>query len=164
MEKNKPALTSDVVVVEITEDVCRVLLVKRKNPPYAGLWAFPGGFVEENETLEDAAKRELYEETSLLCESLKLIDVFSDPNRDPRERVVTCVYLCVIKERAKVEAGSDANEALWFDIDKLPKLAFDHEKIFDQALAMLRYHAGRIKDVLSFFPENITLKDLKKLI
>jgi 8-oxo-dGTP diphosphatase len=107
-----------------------IVLVKRRNPPYAGMWALPGGFVEYGETVEDAVKREIMEETGLAVEIEKLVGVYSDPGRDPRGHTVSVVFLCK-KAGGSLKADSDAADARLFPLAKLPPLAFDHRKIID---------------------------------
>lgn len=117
-------LTVDAVIREER----KVALIKRKNPPFEGAWALPGGFVEYGETVEDAVKREAREETGLEVEIEKLVGVYSDPERDPRGHMISVVYLCEMIS-GKLHADTDAQEAKWFSIKCLPELAFDHEKI-----------------------------------
>ena len=105
----------------------KIVLIKRKNPPYENYYALPGGFVEKGETVEQALIREAKEETGLDLEILKLVGVYSDPERDPRGRVVSLCYLA--KANGKLAPASDACEIKLFDISELPELAFDHEKM-----------------------------------
>lgn len=124
MEFKNPASTADIIV----ENEGKVLLVKRKNPPYREMWAIPGGFIEyAKETLEDAARRELREETGLEALNLTLVGVYSAPDRDPRGHVIAHVYSAEVNGRPK--NGDDAKAVKFFSLDKLPKLAFDHDKI-----------------------------------
>ena len=105
----------------------KIVLIKRKNPPYENYYALPGGFVEKGETVEQALIREAKEETGLDLEVLKLVGVYSDPERDPRGRVVSLCYLA--KANGNLAPASDAGEIKLFDISELPELAFDHEKM-----------------------------------
>jgi 8-oxo-dGTP diphosphatase len=126
-EYKKPASTVDLIV----EKEKRILLIKRKHPPFQGCWAIPGGFLEcDKETLEDAAIRELKEETNIDAKTsdIYLIGVYSNPNRDPRGHVISHVYV-VTKYEGDPKAMDDAKELKWFSLDNLPKLAFDHNKI-----------------------------------
>jgi 8-oxo-dGTP diphosphatase len=129
MRKSGPSLAVDAIILEDEA----VVLVKRKNPPYRGMWALPGGFVEYGETVEDAVKREVAEETGLAVEIVKLAGVYSDPKRDPRGHTVSVVFLCK-KIGGELAADSDAADACVFALTKLPHLAFDHEKIIEEAM------------------------------
>ncbi len=134
------SLTVDAIVFGYEpKEGLAVLLVKRKYQPFKGSWAIPGGFVLEKESLEDAVKRELKEEAGIEVNFLEQLYSFGEPNRDPRSRIVTIAYYGLIR-RSKFElfASTDAEDAQWFSINKLPKLAFDHQKIFDRALERLQ--------------------------
>jgi len=129
----RPSVTVDVVVIAAMESEPRVLLVKRKHPPFEGGWALPGGFVEPYEPLEAAARRELYEETGVDPHDVEQLHTFGDPGRDPRGWTVSVAYLAVLSEdefhALRPRAGSDAAETGWFDLHNLPPLAFDHADI-----------------------------------
>lgn len=134
----RPALTTDAVVFIKSGDELKILLIQRKNPPFLGYWAFPGGFVEMNETLEESAARELREETGLDNVELKQFKTYGTINRDPRGRTVSVVYYGFVdKAESHVHAEDDANEAQWFPISYLPKLAFDHQDILNDLLEEL---------------------------
>jgi len=137
-----PALTADVVLLALGEGDPRVLLVQRGNPPFRGMWAFPGGFVDVGEPPSDAAARELREETGIQDLHLEQLRAFGAPGRDPRGHVVTIAYLSVIAGHAMplLKPGSDAAKARWWSIRGLPALAFDHHEILTYALG--RVHAG----------------------
>lgn len=122
-------VTVDAVILRAQEDGDEVLLIERKHAPYEGCWAIPGGFVDMDETLADAAKRELYEETGIVVEKLVQIHTFDAINRDPRDRTISTVFLGFANEDATIKAGDDASMADWFSMDALPPLAFDHEQI-----------------------------------
>jgi 8-oxo-dGTP diphosphatase len=119
-----------------------VLLIRRKHDPFAGKWALPGGFVDENETLEAAARRELHEETGLEVEGLQQLQTFGDPGRDPRGWTIAVAFLARVDAgKLQPEAADDAAEAAWHRLDQLPPLAFDHEQILAcarQQLALRR--------------------------
>jgi 8-oxo-dGTP diphosphatase len=133
----RPALTVDVVLAT-REARPRVLLIQRKKDPFAGKWALPGGFVDENEKLADAARRELQEETGLRVEDLEQLYAAGDPGRDPRGWTVSVVFLArVDADESKLSAGDDAAAAAWHPLDELPPLAFDHEMILGRAKARL---------------------------
>jgi 8-oxo-dGTP diphosphatase len=134
-EYPRPLLAVDIVLLSQGETHPKVLLVRRGREPYAGTWAFPGGFVELGESRESAARRELGEETGLVGVALRQLGAFGDPGRDPRGWVVTVAYTGVVPdERAKLVEGDDAAEARWWPTDDLPPLAFDHWKILEYAL------------------------------
>lgn len=125
----RPSLTVDIAVVTL-EARPRVLLIQRKAEPFAGKWALPGGFVDENERLADAARRELKEETGLEPSELEQLHTFGDPGRDPRGWTVSVVYLTRVRpDELTPVAGDDAAAVSWFPLDDLPSLAFDHAEI-----------------------------------
>ncbi len=126
----KPSVTTDCIVMKGPLDRREVLLIKRKRNPFMQKWAFPGGFVEIDEDLIDGAIRELEEETGLTNIGLKQFGTYGKPGRDPRGWTISVVYYGFIQEgNLVVTAGDDAAEACWFDLKKLPPLAFDHEEI-----------------------------------
>lgn len=134
----RPALTVDLVVLRPHEDRLQVLLVQRRHDPYQGRWALPGGFVDENEPLDQAARRELAEETGLTGVPLEQFGAFGDPGRDPRGWTVTVAYLARPSSAVtELRAGDDAARVAWFDVNQLPPLAFDHENIIKKALSRL---------------------------
>lgn len=129
----RPALTVDLVLAT-REDRPRVLLIRRKHDPFAAKWALPGGFVDENERLIDAARRELKEETGLEIDQIEQLYTAGNPGRDPRGWTVSVVYLAQVDpEQLKPVAADDAEAVGWFHIDELPVLAFDHEMILARA-------------------------------
>ena len=133
----RPAVTVDIVIFA-GEDP-DLLLIRRKHVPFEGCWALPGGFVEMDESLEEAALRELEEETGISDVTLTEVGAFGDPARDPRGRVITIAYAAVLEKRLlKVEAGSDAAEVGWFSTANLPTLAFDHKEIIQKALEIIK--------------------------
>jgi 8-oxo-dGTP diphosphatase len=134
----RPALTVDVAIVT-GEHRPRVLLVRRKHPPFAGAWALPGGFVDEGETLEEAGRRELREETGLDVKQLRQLQAFGDPGRDPRGWTVSVVFVGRANP-AKVQprAKDDAAEAAWHSLARPPALAFDHAAILAVVRRRLR--------------------------
>ncbi len=133
----RPALTVDAVVFRKEDQRIQVLLIQRKHSPFEGMWALPGGFVEMDEDLDEAAARELEEETGLKNIVLKQLHTFGAPNRDPRHRTVSVVFFGWLTDMQQAVAGDDAQNLNWFDIDHLPDLAFDHEKIMQLALQTL---------------------------
>ena len=128
----RPAVTADIVILHRSENGFSVLLIERKNPPFEGSWAIPGGFVDMDETLEEAALRELEEETSLSGVELHQFHTFSKVDRDPRHRTITTVFIGYADaSQITPNAGDDAANAKWFSLDALPALAFDHDFILD---------------------------------
>ena len=138
----RPSLTVDIALV--TRDAAPwVLLIRRKADPFAGQWALPGGFVDENERLIDAARRELKEETGIEQADLEQLHTFGDPGRDPRGWTVSVVYLALVSpDQLSATAGDDAAEVGWFPLDKLPPLAFDHADILARVVHRLADRAG----------------------
>jgi 8-oxo-dGTP diphosphatase len=133
----RPALTVDVAVVT-REPRPRVLLIRRKHDPFAGTWALPGGFVDENEPLASAACRELEEETGVTGAILEQLYTSGDPGRDPRGWTVSVVYLAQVEPGAvKPVAADDAAEVNWFPLDEPPELAFDHAKLLSRVRVRL---------------------------
>ncbi len=145
MDKEFISLTADSVV--FTRDVegrILVLLIQRKSEPFKGGWALPGGFVDYNENLEDAAMRELQEETRLNVDAVRQIGAFGDPDRDPRKHTVSVAYWAEVPPESMDDAkgGDDAEDAKWFHVDELPQLGFDHDKILDAGLDAFRKYKG----------------------
>ncbi len=135
-EHPRPALTADCVLVAHVDDRPCVLLIERAQPPFAGHWALPGGFVDEGEDLEPAARRELLEETGLQIGALRQIGAWGTPGRDPRGWVVSVVFRGdVDASTLQPQAGDDAARVAWHPVDALPDLAFDHGDILRAALA-----------------------------
>ena len=129
-EYPRPAVSADIAVFRNQGKDLQILLIFRKNDPYKGMWALPGGFMEMDETLEQTAARELEEETGLKDINLKQFRTFSQLDRDPRTRVITTVFFGFTSmENSAAVGGDDAAEAKWFPLDALPALAFDHHDI-----------------------------------
>ena len=134
-----PAVTTDIAIFARARESVEILLIRRKNPPYQGAWALPGGFLDKDETAETCAARELEEETGVSAEGLELVGVYSEPERDPRGRTVTLAYAAMVDAGSiRPEARDDAAEVGWFDIGDLPALAFDHDRIIADAIAMMQ--------------------------
>jgi len=159
----KPSVTADIVIFTIKDNDLKVLLVKRKIAPFKDTWALPGGFVRINESLEDAAKRELEEETGVKDVYLEQLYSFGDPKRDPRGRVITIPFLALIDgEKVKLHASSDAEFAKWHSAYSLPQLGFDHKKIIDDALKHLRSEIENTNIAFQIMPEKFTLSELQR--
>jgi 8-oxo-dGTP diphosphatase len=134
----RPSVTVDLVIVT-KEAKPRVLLIRRKKPPFAGAWALPGGFIEMDESLEASARRELEEETGIRVAKLTQLATFGDPGRDPRGRTISVVYLARVNaNQVNPSAADDAAEVGWFSLQRPPALAFDHRDILTRARIFLR--------------------------
>ena len=131
----RPAVTADCIVMT-REPEPQVLLIQRGHEPFKGCWAFPGGFMNMDETTEQCAIRELEEETGLKVNNLHQVGAYSKVDRDPRGRTVTVAYLAIIETPIEVLGQDDAAKAQWFLINALPPLAFDHEEILKDAIAL----------------------------
>ena len=128
----RPAVTADIVVLKQQDNRYFVLLIERKHPPFEGMWAFPGGFMDMDETLEETALRELEEETGLSGVELEQFYTFSAVNRDPRHRTITTVFIGFADGiTVKPHAADDASAVEWFPLDGLPPLAFDHGMVME---------------------------------
>ena len=132
-----PAVTVDVVVFTTRDDDLKVLLIRRGREPFKDIWALPGGIIDIDEGLEQAARRELKEETGVDVVDLQQVGAFGDPDRDPRERVITVAYYAMIPfDQLRVEASSDASDAKLFSVNDLPELACDHALILQRAVRL----------------------------
>ena len=153
---------TDCVIFAYEDWKLKVLLVKRGGEPYKGEWALPGGFLRGDETAREGALRELKEETALEASAIGELGVFSDPSRDPRERVITIAFYALVKP-SKVQGGDDADEAAWFPIDDLPQLAFDHADIIHSALERLKRDIHFEPIGFDLLDEEFTIPDLQRL-
>ena len=131
----RPAVTADCIVIT-REAEPKVLLIQRGGEPFKGAWAFPGGFMDIDETTEKCAIRELEEETGLRVSDIKQIGAYSKVDRDPRGRTITVAYLTIIDEPIAVTGQDDAANAEWWPVDALPPLAFDHDEIMADAMQL----------------------------
>ena len=160
----RPSVTVDVVMMSLRQRDLQVLLVKRRSWPYEGMWAIPGGFVNMDESLEAAARRELQEETNVQNVYLEQLYTFGDPGRDPRTRVITVVYFALLdSERLQVKAGDDAADVSWYSVYHLPPLAFDHARILQYALDRLRGKLQYTQIAFNLLPEQFTLRELQRV-
>lgn len=153
----------DIVVFTIQSGVLNVLLVKRKIPPFVGQYAIPGGFVLDDEDLNEAALRELKEETGVDDVYLEQLYSFGDPGRDPRGRVISVSYFALISADRTLQPGTDASEAAWWPVGRLPSLAFDHAAIMEYALERLRNKLEYTTVGFQLLPEKFTLTELQKV-
>lgn len=142
-----------------------VLLIKRKYAPFKNLWAIPGGFVLDDESLEEAVVRELQEETGITVTYLEQLYTFGDVNRDPRKRVVSVAYFAIVKSSQfrQLKASTDAEEAKWFSIEQLPKLAFDHKQILAVAIERIRTKIRYEPIGFELLDKKFAFADLEKL-
>ena len=155
-----PAVTTDCVVFGYDGLRLNVLLVERGEGPYTGCWAFPGGYLNIDEDAPDGARRELMEETHLSVSNIEQLGAFTAPDRDPRERVISIAYF-TLTHIQDVQGDDDARQAKWFPISELPKLAFDHQEIFNQALK-------RLSDYLklktgNFFSDSFSYEEIDEI-
>ena len=157
-----PAVTTDCVIFGFNGERLQVLLIERGIEPYKGRWAFPGGFLKMDETAEEGALRELKEETGLENAYIQQLHTFSDPNRDPRERVITIAYYALVRIQ-EVKGGDDAASARWFSLDEIPPLAFDHDYILRMATQRLREQIHFQPIGFELLPEKFTIKELQSL-
>lgn len=161
-EYPRAALTVDCAVFGFDSGSLQVLLIRRGLEPFRHHWALPGGFVRVEESLEDAARRELEEETGLHGVFLEQLYTFGRLNRDPRERVVSIAWFALVKPSA-LSASTDAAEANWFSVSDLPPLAFDHAEILDTALERLRGKLTYQPIGFELLPPKFTLTQLQSL-
>ena len=131
-EYPRPAVTTDAILVAKENNQTSVLLIQRGIDPYKDHWALPGGFVEMDEELEDACARELKEETGITNIQLHQLAAFGAVNRDPRGRTISVVFWASVPSKLKAQSGDDAQNAKWFNLNDLPPLAFDHQKVIQQ--------------------------------
>lgn len=157
-----PSVTTDCVIFGFDGTSLKVLLVERGLEPFKGRWAFPGGFLNMDESAEVGALRELQEETGLTGAYIKQFHTFSQPDRDPRERVITIAYYALVRLQ-NVRGGDDASRAEWFALDKVPALAFDHDLILRVALNELRKQIHFEPIGFELLPEKFTIKELQLL-
>jgi len=156
------ALTVDCVVFGLDDHDLKVMLIQRGQPPFEGKWALPGGFVHLDETLEEAARRELEEETGLRKVFLEQLYAFGAVGRDPRERVVSVAYYALVNlSDHKVQSSTDARDAAWFGVHESPSLAFDHAQILRVALERLRSKLQREPVGFELLPKKFTLSQLQ---
>lgn len=157
-----PSVTTDCVIFGFDGVKLRVLLVERGIEPYKGRWAFPGGFLNMDESAEAGALRELKEETGLEGAYIRQFHTFTDPHRDPRERVITIAYYALVKLQ-EVQGGDDAAAARWFALDEVPQLAFDHDQILRKAQQTLRQQIHFEPIGFELLPEKFTIRELQNL-
>ncbi len=159
-----PAVTVDVVVFTIENDDLKVLLIQRDLEPFEGQWALPGGFIEIDERLSDAARRELKEETGVTANVLEQFYTFGRPDRDPRERIITVAYYALIpNDELSLAAGDDARDAQLYSTDELPALAGDHESIFRLAKQRVTERLNDAYFAFQMLPKAFTMYELRRV-
>jgi len=163
-EHPRPALAVDCVVFGLDREDLKVMLIKRGEKPFRGRWALPGGFVRMSESLDEAARRELEEETGLRDVFLEQLYTFGEPKRDPRGRTVSVAYYALVQlEGRVVKASTDAADAAWFSVNDVPELAFDHDRILETAVNRLRGKVRYVPIGFELLPERFTLTQLQQL-
>jgi 8-oxo-dGTP diphosphatase len=170
-EAQHPRVAADVAVFAFRDGAMNVLLVRRRYEPYESYWALPGGLMGPDETLEEAAERELREETNVTDTYMEQLATFSELDRDPRGRVISCCYLALVDGgRVRLRPGSDAREAVWRPLEPLLReteagtvLAFDHDQILAYARQRLAYKLEYQNVAWSLLPETFTLSELRRV-
>ncbi len=157
-------MSTDCVIFGYVDSLLQVALIERKQEPFLGYWALPGGFMEGDETAEQCALRELQEETGIQKVHVEQFHLFSAPERDPRGRVLTLAFFALVDptELGKLEAGTDASKALWCSLKDLPPLAFDHVDILNMALTRLRDELRIRPLAFNLLPKHFTLTELQR--
>jgi 8-oxo-dGTP diphosphatase len=159
-----PAVAADLAIFTLHEGRLRMLLIQRARDPFKEGWALPGGFVRIHEDLDAAAARELEEETGVAGAYLEQVGAFGNPARDPRERVISVAFFSIIpSDTLHLKSGGDAAAARWWPVNDLPKLAFDHQEILEQARHRLRDKVRRSTIALRFLPPEFTLTELQQV-
>ena len=157
-----PAVTTDIVIFTIRQDELKILLIKRALQPHKGEWALPGGFIMLEESLEEGARRELEEETGVKDVYLEQLYTFCQPDRDPRERVITVAFYALIpSDEIEITAATDAEGVSWFGMKEVPELAFDHENILSMANERLTAKLTYSTIAFQFMPSQFTLSELQ---
>lgn len=163
-EHPRPSLTVDCVVFGLDEADLKVLLIQRDLEPFKGRWALPGGFVRMDESVDEAARRELQEETDVRAVFLEQLYTFGEVNRDPRGRVVSVAYYALVRLMDhRIKAATDAREAAWFSVFDVPRLAFDHDKILQVALNRLKGKVRYQPIGFELLPPKFTLSQLQRM-
>lgn len=161
----RPSVTVDVVIFTLIERELNVLLVRRRRWPHEGMWAIPGGFVQMDESLETAARRELEEETGVRDIYLEQLYTFGEPKRDPRTRVISVAYIALVRaDKQKLRASEETIDVGWYPVRRLPgQLAFDHDSILATALGRLRSKLEYTTLAFELLPEVFSIMELKEV-
>jgi 8-oxo-dGTP diphosphatase len=159
----RPAVTVDIVIFSLYENKLQALLIQRAETPFQGSWALPGGFIRIDESLEEAALRKLEEETGISQAFLEQLYTYGEPQRDPRDRVITVAYFALIPagKAIRSEGSREIQRAAWFPLENLPELAFDHAEIVAYALRRLRYKLEYSAVGFELLPDEFTLSELQ---
>jgi 8-oxo-dGTP diphosphatase len=162
---DRPSVTVDVVIFTLQNSELHVLLVQRKNWPFEGRWALPGGFVNMDESLDQAARRELEEETGIHDIYLEQLYTFGSPKRDPRTRVISVAYIALVSaDTQTLRVSEESTDVRWFPVDRLPgPLAFDHDHILAAALERLRSKLEYTTLAFQLLPEVFSILELKHI-
>ncbi len=157
-------VTVDTVALAVQEGQLEIVLVKRKREPFKNLWALPGGFLSDDDSIEDAAARVLFEETNVGGVYLEQLYTFGDRGRDPRARVVTASYLALLRQDdLELRASADASGVAWWPVLALPQLAFDHKRIVEYAHQRIKYKIEYSAAAFNLLPDKFTLRDLQSV-
>ncbi|WP_373503635.1 NUDIX domain-containing protein [Aestuariivirga sp.] len=160
----RPAVTTDICLFTVVDDELRILLINRGAEPFKGLWALPGGFLQETETLDECAARELLEVTGVKSAHLEAFATFSDPHRDPRGRTITAAYLALVPAGDHIlQSGSDAEDARWHPVRRLPKLSFDHRDIITAGRQALIAKLDQEPLAIALLPPGFSLTQIQKV-
>jgi 8-oxo-dGTP diphosphatase len=159
----QPAVTVDLVIFTVDEDLLKIMLVKRVEEPFADSWSLPGGFLKASESLEGAALRVLKEKTGLENVYMEQLYTFGDPDRDPRARVITVTYFALIPWKDLVPPSDKVTSLMWASVNHLPKLAFDHREIVVYAVRRLRAKASYSNIVYGLMPRQFRLSELQRM-
>ncbi len=158
-------VTVDILLLRYLDERLEMLLIRRRNPPFKDFWAFPGGYVERDETLPEAARRELLEETSLTVNSLFPLLIADQPGRDPRGRTISHLFCSILSPPfGSALANDDAAATEWFPLNHPPYLAFDHADLLERARRELQFHFNFKFRLLAFFKNDISRNDLQKIL
>ena len=154
----------DMVIFKVQDNALKVILIQTKKKPFTGMWAFPGGLIDLTESLDSAAKRELREKTGVRNPYLEQLYTFGDPKRDPNGRVISVAYFALVNNRnIQLKTTAKYSDAAWFDVKKLPKLAYDHKAAAKCARQRLQWKLEYMNIVYSLLPRRFTLSELRKV-
>jgi len=160
----RPAVTVDVLIFTVLQEKLQIALIQRGLPPYEGEWALPGGFVRADESLDEAARREIAEEAGVTDTFLEQLYTFGDPERDPRGRVITVAYFALVPgEKLVLRAETDAAAVQWFPVHAVPALAFDHAEILAAAVNRLKAKLEYANIAFALLPASFSLSELQRV-